>query len=157
MKKQKKEKITPGTKLFCTRYQFSQFFNSTNYSNVCVMLYSFIFVNVVVYAIAEKVWNWNNVIISTLFAWVISLIVAYILNKIIVFETKGLSKKELLKEIWSFFIFRVISGIIDIGFMKITVDIFKFNDVWMKIISNIIVIVINYIFSKFIIFKKNDL
>lgn len=114
-------------------------------------------VNVVVYAIAEKVWCWNNVTISTSFAWVISLIVAYILNKIIVFETKGLSKKELLKEIWSFFIFRVISGIIDIGFMKITVDIFKFNDVWMKIISNIIVILINYIFSKFIIFKKNDL
>ena len=111
-------------------------------------------VNIAVYAICEKTLNWNNVIASTCFAWLIAVIVAYILNKIIVFESKGLTKKELLKEIWSFFIFRILSGVIDIAFMKITVDVLGANDILMKIISNIVVIILNYIFSKVFIFKK---
>ena len=113
-------------------------------------------VNIAAYAIAEKVWKWNNVIVSTLFAWILGVIVAYILNKVIVFETKNLTKKELLKEIWSFFMFRVFSGVLDIVFMKVTVDILKWNDILMKVISNIIVIVLNYIFSKLFIFKKTE-
>ena len=111
-------------------------------------------VNIVVYAICEKVLNWNNVIVSTCVAWFVAVIVAYLLNKIIVFESKGLTKKELLKEIWSFLVFRILSGIIDIAFMKITVDVLGANDILMKVISNIVVIILNYIFSKVFIFKK---
>ena len=113
-------------------------------------------VNIAAYAVAEKVWKWNNVTISTVFAWIVALVVAYILNKVIVFETKNLSKKDLIKEMWSFFVFRLLSGIIDVVFMKVTVDILNLNDILMKVISNIIVIVLNYIFSKLFIFKKTQ-
>ena len=112
-------------------------------------------VNVLCFAITENVLNWNNVTLSTAFAWLVAVVVAYILNKIFVFETKGLTKKELFKEIISFLVFRLLSGVLDIGFMKLTVDVLHFEKVLMKIISNIIVVILNYIFSKFIIFKKD--
>ncbi len=112
-------------------------------------------VNVASFAITENILKWNNVVLSTTVAWTVAVIVAYILNKIIVFESKCLSKKELIKEIWSFFIFRVLSGFIDILFMKITVDVLGWNGILMKIISNIIVVILNYIFSKVFIFKKD--
>ena len=112
-------------------------------------------VNVLCFAITENVLNWNNVTLSTAFAWLVAVVIAYILNKIFVFETNGLTKKELFKEIISFLVFRLLSGVLDIGFMKLTVDVLHFEKVLMKIISNIIVVILNYIFSKFIIFKKD--
>lgn len=113
-------------------------------------------VNIGTYAITEKVLQWNNVGLSTWFAWGVALIVAYVLNKIIVFGTRGLTKKELFKEIFSFFIFRLLSGFMDRGFMYLTVEKLMWPDVLMKTISNIVVIILNYVFSKLIIFKKKQ-
>ena len=44
----------------------------------------------------------------------------------------------------------------DVAIMYVTVDLCHFNDIIMKIISNIIVIIVNYVFSKLIIFKKKN-
>ena len=54
----------------------------------------------------------------------------------------------------SFFACRALSGVMDVAIMYVTVDLWHFNDIIMKIISNIIVIIVNYVFSKLIIFKK---
>ena len=110
-------------------------------------------VNFVVYFIAK--WVGIEEWVSNALAWVIAVVFAYITNKIFVFESKTTEKKEILKEISSFFACRAFSGILDIGLFWLLVEKFKFNEVIIKIIIQIIVILLNYIFSKLWVFKKN--
>lgn len=110
-------------------------------------------VNILAYELFTKIFH-VDYLVSTVIAWVISVAFAYVTNKIFVFESKTNTKIEILKEITSFVGFRLLSGIMDIVFMYITVDIFSFNDSLMKIASNVVVVVLNYLFSKLFIFKK---
>lgn len=108
-------------------------------------------VNIVAYFICYDIAKLSNVV-STIIAWILSVIFAFITNKLYVFESKS---KSILYEISSFFVCRLGTGILDLGIMYLTVDILNWNSLLMKIISNVIVIVLNYILSKVIIFKKN--
>ena len=111
-------------------------------------------VNIVSYFLLARILHIDTVV-STVIALILSILFAYITNKIFVFESKTNTAKELLKEIISFFGCRAFTGILDVAFMYITVDVFNLNDMIMKIISNIVVIIVNYVFSKLIIFKKD--
>lgn len=111
-------------------------------------------VNIVSYFLLARILHIDTVV-STVIALILSILFAYITNKIFVFESKTNTAKELLKEIISFFGCRAFTGVLDVAFMYITVDVFNLNDMIMKIISNIVVIIVNYIFSKLIIFKKD--
>ena len=91
--------------------------------------------------------------ISEIIAFIIAVIFAYITNKLYVFESKTDGKKQLLKEITSFFSCRIFTEIISILMMNMSVW-FSINDVFMKIVSNIVVIIVNFVFSKILIFKK---
>ena len=110
-------------------------------------------INIVAYALCKHVIGIDTIPANAI-AWILSVAFAYVTNKIFVFESKTNTKKELLKEIISFFGCRAFTGIIDVAFMYVTVDIFDLNDMIMKVISNIVVIIVNYVFSKLIIFKK---
>ncbi len=87
---------------------------------------------------------------SNTIAWVLSVLFAFITNRLFVFQSKG----KILKEIVSFFGFRLLSLLFDMGIMYLFIDVFKWNDIVSKIIANIFVIIINYVFSKVFIFKK---
>lgn len=91
--------------------------------------------------------------VSEIFAFVVALIFAYWVNKVIVFDSKCNNIKELFKEITSFVGARIFTELISIGLMNLAV-IIQMNDIVMKVIANIIVIILNYVFSKLIIFKK---
>lgn len=93
--------------------------------------------------------------VSNIIAWVISVIFAFVTNKLFVFESKGKSFKESFKECCSFFFFRIISLLFDMGFMYVFIDLLDVNEMISKVISNIVVIIANYGFSKLFIFKKN--
>ena len=95
-----------------------------------------------------------SVVTSTIIAWISSVLFAYITNKNWVFQSKGIKKKELIREAASFFAARTFSGVLDVGIMALFVDVLHFNDLIIKILSNIIVIIINYVLSKFWIFKR---
>lgn len=110
-------------------------------------------VNILCYEGCTKLFQ-IDYLISTIIAWIVSVLFAYITNKIYVFESKTNNLKEIVKEITSFIGFRVLSGIIDIAFMYITVDVLDLNDSLMKITSNVVVVILNYIFSKIFIFKN---
>ena len=112
-------------------------------------------VNIISYAICSKVFG-LSVIINTCIAWLVAVIFAYITNKIWVFESKTTKSKEVVREIFSFFSCRILTGILDLVIMYILVDRLKFNDILIKAFSNIIVIIINYVASKFIIFNKDS-
>lgn len=109
--------------------------------------------NIVVYEIFTKLLH-IDYMISNIIAWIVAVAVAYITNKLYVFESKGLSKAKLINEITSFVLARVGTLGIDILVMYIGFGILGFNDTIMKILANIIVIVSNYFLSKYIIFRK---
>lgn len=94
-----------------------------------------------------------NYIIANIIAWIISVIFAFITNKYIVFNNKT---SNFIKEFLKFVISRLGTGLFDILFMFITISLLNFDDFIMKIISNIVVIILNYILSKFIVFKKDN-
>ncbi len=111
--------------------------------------------NILVYAVCYYVFHIENSI-SNVIAWILSATFAYITNKLYVFESKVKTKIELIKEIVYFYGCRLLTLAVDQGIMIITVDKWGWNALLMKIMANIIVIILNYIFSKILIFKKMD-
>lgn len=109
-------------------------------------------VNIIVYYICSYVLNLST-IISTAISWFLAVLFAYVTNREWVFESHVSNTKEVTKEITSFFSCRLLTGLLDIGIMYICVDILNWNDMIIKMISNILVIVLNYVASKLIIFK----
>ena len=92
--------------------------------------------------------------VTNIIAWFLSVVFAFITNKLFVFESKNTSFKESFKECFSFFLFRVISLVFDMGIMYLLIDLLNINEMVSKVFSNIFVIIINYVFSKLFIFKK---
>ncbi|MBR6137824.1 MAG: GtrA family protein [Bacilli bacterium] len=95
-----------------------------------------------------------DVYISNGIAWILAVLFAFVTNKIFVFESKGKTKKETLREMISFFGFRVLSLLFDMAIMYLLIDIIHGNEIVAKVVSNVVVIILNYIFSKVFIFKK---
>lgn len=110
-------------------------------------------VNIVSYAVFVRIINMGTVA-GTSGAWLVSVIFAYLTNKIFVFESKTDTFDLLVKECVSFFGCRLTTGLMDVAVMYFSVDLLHFNDIVMKIISNVLVVILNYIFSKLFIFKK---
>lgn len=92
--------------------------------------------------------------VSNIIAWLIAVIFAFITNKLFVFDSRNTDRKTVMKETISFLIARVISLGIDTGLLHLMIDFMKIHEVIAKVISNIVVIIVNYIFSKLFIFKK---
>ena len=90
---------------------------------------------------------------ATFVAWLVSVIFAYITNKLYVFHAHSPTKKEMIGEIFSFFFWRILSLLIDFLILKIGIGIMNANAFWVKIVDNVIVIIANYLFSKVFIFK----
>ena len=93
---------------------------------------------------------------ATAVAWVVSVAFAYVTNKLFVFESKTETLQALLKEIFSFITARVATGVMDLGIMFLFVDKLHCNDMVVKIASNVLVVILNYVFSKLFIFKKKE-
>ena len=111
-------------------------------------------VNFVSYYIVARIIGIDEVISSAI-AWFCSVMFAYITNKIFVFESKSENKRGIIKEIISFIGFRIVSGILcDVGTFALMVKVFSINDIVSKVITQVMVVIVNYLFSKFFIFKK---
>ena len=109
-------------------------------------------INIVVYLFFAHILK-KEVMLSTLAAWFLSVLFAYVTNRKWVFHSGVLTFSNIIREAVAFFICRLATGIADILIMFIFVNIFHFNDLFIKIISNIAVIILNYVASKWIIFN----
>lgn len=93
-------------------------------------------------------------------AWFFAVIFAFFTNKIIVFKSKSKESKTLIKEIITFFGSRILSGIIEIFLPEILFNagfdmaIFGIEGAVAKLSVSIIIIVMNYVLSKFLVFGK---
>lgn len=110
-------------------------------------------VNMIVYGICYDSLEMSNVV-STIIAWLAAVVLAYATNKVWVFDSRSFAPKVILYELITFFGCRLLTGILDIIIMFIAVDVMAWSGIFFKFISNILVIILNYIASKLIIFAK---
>ena len=110
-------------------------------------------VNIVFFWVSRNLFLWD-LVVSTILAWFVSVIFAYVTNKLFVFESRSFAPKVMFPEIGAFFAARLFSGLLDLGIMYLFVDILHWHEMLMKILSNVLVIILNYLFSKLFIFKK---
>lgn len=111
-------------------------------------------VNIITYHISYNTFGISNVG-STIVAWIVAVSFAFLTNKTLVFESRSWNRETVLAEIWKFYGCRIGTGIIEVGMMYLFVDMMRMNGTVMKTITNMIVIVLNYVFSKIFIFKKS--
>ena len=110
------------------------------------------------YILVLTILNPNNPIelqIANVASWIISVTFAYITNRKYVFNSQ---EKNIIKEISKFYYARIASLLIDMALMYVLVSKLNFNDKIIKIIVQIIVIIMNYVLSKLVVFnnsKKN--
>ena len=104
--------------------------------------------------ICKDIFLFDNVFWETAVAWFCSVLFAFFTNKLIVFESK--QKQGFFQELFMFYGARGFTGALEIGSMFLFVDIARLNYWAVKIITNVVIIVLNYILSKFIIFKKGS-
>ena len=110
-------------------------------------------VNMAAYWLCFDVLGIPNVL-STVIAWVLAVSFAFITNKIWVFDSRSFDGKTLRREIPAFFGARLLTGLLDVGIMYAAVDVMHWNAIPWKLASNVLVIVLNYIASKLVIFRK---
>ena len=89
--------------------------------------------------------------VANIISWIAGVTFAYFTNRSMVFQSKNKNK---LKEAGSFVLARVVTLIMDMLIMFVGVTLLHGNDKLLKLISQVIVIVSNYVFSKLFVFKK---
>ena len=108
------------------------------------------------------VWMGIELNISNILSWISGVLFAFVTNKWIVFESKSTEKVVVAKELGSFFSARIFTGLIAIILFPILVGLglggsFMGTDGFLaKIITSLIEIIMNWIFSKYYIFKKKS-
>ncbi len=111
-------------------------------------------VNIVVFQLCYNLLGIHELIANTL-AWIAAVLVAYITNKLWVFESHTKTVAAFLQEIGLFFGARLLSFGVDQLGIWLMVSVLSFHSGLAKIITNIIVLIMNYLFSKWFIFKKD--
>lgn len=110
-------------------------------------------VNVVTYWVMAHPLN-MEVMPSTVVAWFLAVMFAYLTNRKWVFHSSASGNTEVMKELVSFFGCRLATGVVDWACMYLFVDILALDDVLIKLAANVLVIVLNYIASKLLIFRE---
>jgi len=126
-------------------------------------------INFVVFTLSDIILGDNLYLVSNLIAWVLSVIFAYVTNKIWVFESKQWNIKIVSKEVIGFVSGRIFSLLVEQVGMYVFVDVaglgektfnvFGIIDVNGKMITKVfflvVVIILNYVFSKLWVFRKS--
>lgn len=110
-------------------------------------------INLATFWILSTVFNLET-IAATVAAWIIAVAFAFITNKIWVFKSKTKTNQETTKEAVMFVIARLITLGVEVFLMWLMVDNFKQDKLIWKLLCNIITVILNYLFSKLIVFKE---
>lgn len=109
--------------------------------------------NTIIYYICAR-WLELSTIVSTVIAWTLAVVFAFVTNKIFVFESHSWKWSVFVKEAASFFLCRLVTGLLDVIIMFVGVNICGIFDLGIKVLSNVLVIILNYVASKRMVFRK---
>ena len=91
--------------------------------------------------------------IANIVSWICSVTFAYFANRKYVFESKN---KNRISEAMMFYVSILSTLLLDMVTMFILVTILSYNDKFAKLLVQVIVLITNYILSKFLVFKKKE-
>ena len=126
-------------------------------------------VNFFAFWIFTKIFGENLYLVNNAIAWVVGVVFAYVTNKLFVFESKSWDLKLIAKEIAGFLGARIFSFLVEEGGMFLFISVLGLGEKSLtflgititgqfivKILLAVIVVVLNYVFSKFFVFRKQD-
>lgn len=111
-------------------------------------------VNIVVYCVLTDALA-VHYLVSNVMAWIVSVMFAFVTNKLWVFESQTWIGMSALIEMANFFLSRVATGVMDMLFMWVLVDVIVVDEMVAKVSVNILVIIANYLASKLWIFRRD--
>ena len=110
-------------------------------------------VSMVVYGVCNSVFEMHY-LVSNIVSWIMAVTFAYITNKMFVFKTRGMGFAQLKREVSLFVSARLASLFIEEIGLFLLVGLLEWGEIGGKLVMQAVVIVLNYFFSKLVIFKK---
>lgn len=104
----------------------------------------------------------KSVGIANALSWVCAVLFAFVTNKLWVFQSSGWSLPVVLPEIWKFFASRIATGVLEIVGVPFLVGIginqriLGIEGMFAKVLVSVIVIILNYVLSKLLVFRKQS-
>lgn len=126
------------------------------YRDVLSYLFFGVLTTVVNYMIYLPVYNFCGLsaAVSNMIAWVGAVIFAFLTNKPFVFQSHDWSAKTVVTELTKFVSCRLASGVLETVILFLAVDCMNWNgNIW-KLVTQVLVIIINYVGSKLLVFRK---
>lgn len=100
----------------------------------------------------------NESVLSNVISWMVTVILMYILNRYFVFLEHAKDKVAILKEVSTFISARIATLLLETAIVWLGIDVMKLNSglqiVVVKTIGQVLVIVLNFVAAKLVIFKK---
>lgn len=110
-------------------------------------------VNYCVYFLCTQVFL-VHYLVSNVLAWVAAVAFAFVVNKLFVFASKSWAWRKTFSELWKFVSARILSGVLETGILFLFVELLRLPDGPVKVAAGVLVIILNYAVSKWLIFKK---
>lgn len=126
------------------------------YRDILTYLIFGVLTTVVNYAVYLPVFNFCGVsaAVSNMIAWVVAVAFAFLTNKPFVFHSHDWSAQTVLPELTKFVSCRIASGALETVILFLSVDCMNWNgNIW-KLVTQVLVIIINYVGSKLLVFRK---
>ena len=126
------------------------------YADILSYLFFGVLTTVVNYVIYLPCYNLLGLsaAVSNVIAWAVAVAFAYLTNKPFVFKSHDWSPETVLPELAKFVGCRVGSGLLETGIIFLTVDCLLWDGNIMKLVTSVLVVILNYISSKLLVFKK---
>lgn len=126
------------------------------YYDILAYLFFGVLTTIVNYVVYLPCYNLEGLsaALSNVIAWAAAVAFAYLTNKPFVFRSHDWSAKVVLPELARFVGSRIASGALETGIIFVTVDCLHWNGNVMKLVTSVLVVVLNYVASKLLVFRK---
>ena len=124
--------------------------------DILAYLFFGVLTTVVNYLIYLPCYNLMNLsaAVSNILAWLVAVVFAYLTNKPFVFHSHDWSAKTVIPELGKFVGSRMASGGLETLVIFVTVDCLLWNGNVMKLVTSVLVVILNYVASKLLVFRK---
>ena len=112
------------------------------------------FLNVFLFLAIDRLTDLDEVINNTI-CWIICMLFQYVSNKFWVFEVKDSSSKKVASELTIFTLGRLFTLVVENAIIEVFINQLHYNTAAVKIVAQIVVIVLNYLISKLLVFRKS--
>ena len=124
--------------------------------DILIYLFFGVLTTLVNFLVYFPIYNWLRWTgaLSNAVAWAVAVIFAFVTNKPFVFKSHDWSVNVVIPELSKFVACRIVSGVLETASIWLCVDILKWNGNLLKILVSVLVVILNYVFSKWIVFVK---